>query len=253
MRRARPKHRHGAGFTYVGLIIVVAIIALVAASTVKLGALLARRAAEEELLEIGAAFCDALKSYADASAPGQRQQPATLEELLRDPRSLNVRRHLRKLFVDPITGEAKWGLLRAPDKIGIVGVYSLSDAQPIKLANFDARFVQFENRQHLSDWKFMSNGLAAAPAQGEGAVPRQLQQPKEGEVPLAPPVAAQEPPAQPMPSEPPAEPAPTPEAPPADTAPPVEPMVGTPPNPDPPVGTDPIPIPGTVPVPKKKQ
>jgi hypothetical protein len=33
-------------------------------------------------------------------------------------------------------------------------VYSLSQARPLKVANFDARFVNFANKEHVSDWKF---------------------------------------------------------------------------------------------------
>ncbi len=162
------------GFTYVGLIVLVAIIGMVTATTLKLGSLMQRRAAEEALLDVGAAFGDALKSYANASTPGQRLTPATLEELLLDPRFPTPRRHLRQIYADPITGEAKWGLLRGVDKVGIVAVYSLSDARPIKLANFDPRFVGFDNRQRLSDWKFVATGMAAIPAPApEGPPPQQ--------------------------------------------------------------------------------
>ena len=84
------------GFTYLGLIILVAIIGLVGAAGLKASSLLRRAAAEEELLETGAAFSDALASYAAVTPPGQPPQPPTLQELLRDPRSPTVRRHLRK-------------------------------------------------------------------------------------------------------------------------------------------------------------
>ncbi|HEU4374153.1 MAG TPA: type II secretion system protein, partial [Telluria sp.] len=47
------------------------------------------------------------------------------------------------------------------DHVGVLGVYSLSQAQPLKIGNFDARFVGFENKQRLSDWKFMPQGVIA--------------------------------------------------------------------------------------------
>ena len=162
--------RPQAGFTYVGMIVFVTIIGLVGAATLKVGALLARAEAENELLEIGAAFSDALASYAQATPPGQPQQPPSLEALLRDPRFPNPRRHLRRIFVDPITGRAEWGLVRAAEGAPILGVYSLSQAQPLKIAKFDARFVNFENKQHLSDWKFTANGHSPA---AKGAEPQQ--------------------------------------------------------------------------------
>ncbi len=161
------------GFTYLGLIILVAIIGLVGAATLKVGSLLQRAAAEEELLETGAAFSEALKSYAAATPLGQPRQPKTLQDLLRDPRYPNVRRHLRKIFVDPITGKAEWGVMYLGDKVGVIGVYSLSNAKPLKIANFDARFTNLENKQRFSEWKFMLPGQAATllPSQRPGVAP----------------------------------------------------------------------------------
>ncbi len=250
----RPHYRN-AGFTYVGLIVLVAIIGMVTATTIKLGSLMQRRAAEEALLEVGAAFADALKSYANASTPGQRLTPSTLEELLLDPRFPTPRRHLRQIYADPITGQAKWGLLRGVDKVGIVAVYSLSTAKPIKLANFDPRFVGFDNKQHLSDWKFVATGMAAIPApEPEGPPP---QQPKAVEEPPSPPAEPADKPEKtegdPSQASPVAPDIAEPPAPPADT-PVVEPKPAEgKPGDDKPADTDPaVPLPGQPHIPKKK-
>jgi type II secretory pathway pseudopilin PulG len=162
-----PRER---GFTYLGLIILLAIMALVAAAGLKMGTLLQRAAAEEELLEIGAQFSEALRSYAAATPPGKPTQPPTLQDLLKDPRFPNPRRHLRKIFVDPVTGKAEWGVIWLGDKIGVLGVYSLSEARPLKVANFDIRFLNMENREKISDWKFLMAG-------GEGALTPQMTAP----------------------------------------------------------------------------
>lgn len=155
------------GFTYLGLVILLAILALVAAAGLKMGTLLQRAAAEEELLEIGAQFSEALRSYAAATPAGQPTQPPTLQDLLKDPRFPNPRRHLRKIFVDPVTGKAEWGVIYLGDKVGVLGVYSLSDRRPLKVANFDIRFLNMENREKISDWKFLVAG-------GEGGLPAVL-------------------------------------------------------------------------------
>lgn len=138
--------------------VLVAIIGLVGAAALKADTLLRRAAAERELLEIGAAFGEALRSYAEATPRGQPQQPPTLQELLKDPRFPGVRRHLRKIFVDPVTGRAEWGIVYAAGERGVLAVYSLSRARPLKVANFDARFPNFENKERLSDWKFAATG-----------------------------------------------------------------------------------------------
>ncbi|WP_229427181.1 type II secretion system protein [Massilia atriviolacea] len=161
--RAAPRRLRAPGFTYLGLIILVTVIGLVGAASLKVGSLMQRAAAEEELLAIGAAFSDALRSYAAATPPGQPQQPPTLQDLLKDPRFPGTRRHLRKIFVDPITGKAEWGIMYVGDKQGVLGVYSLSDAPPLKVGNFDARFLNMENKTKLSEWKFTLSTLTMAP------------------------------------------------------------------------------------------
>ncbi|MGX9784003.1 type II secretion system protein [Janthinobacterium lividum] len=167
----RPARRQR-GFTYLGLIILVAILGLVGAAGLKMGSLLQRQATEQELLDIGAQFSDALYSYAAATPAGQPQQPPTLAALLRDPRFPQLRRHLRKLYVDPITGRAEWGLLYQPGSQGIIGVHSLSQAAPLKVGNFDARFAGFEGRAHFSEWRFMVDArLSSVPPAGPATVP----------------------------------------------------------------------------------
>jgi type II secretory pathway pseudopilin PulG len=148
------------GFTYLGLIILVTVIGMVGAATLKIGALMQRAHAEEKLLEIGAAFSDALKSYAATTPKGLPLQPPSLQELLRDSRTPALRRHLRKIFVDPVTGGTEWGIAYLADKAGVVGVYSLSQATPLKIGNFDVRFISFEGKQHLSDWIFTAGAIA---------------------------------------------------------------------------------------------
>jgi type II secretory pathway pseudopilin PulG len=163
--------RREAGFTYLGLIIFVTVIGMVGAATLKVGSLLQRAEAENELLEIGAEFSAALRSYAAVTPKGQLNQPKSLQDLLRDPRFPSPRRHLRRIFVDPVTGKAEWGMVSAGEGAPILGVYSLSQAQPLKIANFDPRFINFENKKHLSDWKFTANGrgVLLAPAPGSAA------------------------------------------------------------------------------------
>lgn len=221
-----------AGFTYFGLIIFVFIVGMVGAATLKIGALLQRAHAEEELLEIGHQFSVALRSYSDATPRGQPTQPLSLQELLRDPRFQNPRRHLRRIFVDPVSGKAEWGLVRAGEGGRILGVYSLSQAAPLKVANFDKRFSGFDRREHIADWKFMAENQGAGAPLAPGLrppgipvpvpAPGTAPQPQPGATPAPPP----RPPAQPEP-----EPAPEPE-PPRDEPPADEPATEKPAEPE---------------------
>ena len=201
--------RRQQGFTYLSLVILLAIMGLVGAAALKVESLLARAAAEQELLEIGAAFSAALDSYAAATPQGKPTQPPTLQDLLKDNRFPTIRRHLRKIFVDPISGKAEWGITYVGDKLGVIGVYSLSQAQPLKLANFDARFQNFENKTHYAEWKFTASGQAAleraSDMTGKPLPPLPVVVPQPVPAPLPLPVPEAAPPTVP---EPPAEPAP---------------------------------------------
>lgn len=216
------RRRRQRGFTYLSVIILVAIIGLVAAATLKMGSVIQRSRAEEQLLEIGAAFSDALQSYADATPAGLPTQPKTLKDLLRDPRFTETRRHLRKLFVDPITGNDKWALIYAGEGQGIVAIHSLSDSKVIKIGNFPERFQDLAGKDKISDWHFAARPAANMPttpaaAQAE-AFPAPVMPDAQPPAPAAPAVSATPPEPAPQPETPPAD------APPAD-APPVEPPV----------------------------
>ncbi len=129
------------GFTYIGLLIAVAFFGL---ATVGAGRLLGsteRAEREADLLFVGNQFRQAIISYLQSGTKAG-QYPATLEDLVLDPRYPTPRRHLRKVFADPITGETKWGLVLAPEG-GIMGVYSLSELEPLKRANFEPENEHF--------------------------------------------------------------------------------------------------------------
>ena len=218
-----PRARSG-GFTYVGLIVLLAILGLVAAAGMKTGALMQRAAAEQELLEIGASFSDALRSYAAATPQGQPPQPPNLRALLKDPRFPGVRRHLRRIFVDPVTGKAEWGVVTIGDNALVTGVYSLSSAKPLKVGNFDARFVNFDNKERISDWKFTATGQGITVLGAPGAPPtppaNAMPVPVAPAAPAIPQEAPPEPPAAEPVDAPPSEPV---EAPPPEPAEPAEP------------------------------
>lgn len=155
------------GFAYIFLLIAVAIIAGASANSLSEGSTAGRRHAEQELLVVGQAFEAALYSYAGQrnavrTAPSQNtiglQGPATLEELLLDPRAPQPVRHLRKLYADPLTGAREWGLVR--NNAGrIVGIHSLSEAAPIKMDGFPPRLAHFEQASTYQEWVF---GLPSA-------------------------------------------------------------------------------------------
>jgi type II secretory pathway pseudopilin PulG len=168
-------HRTQQGFTYLGLIILVTIIGLVAVSSLQVGAIVQRRQAEEELLAIGREYYDALNRYSEATPAGQSPYPGRLEDLLVDPRFPNIRHHLRRLYIDPITGNNEWGVVfgRTASGQGIIGIHSLSDAPTIKRDNFNAPFEYLKDKKIYSEWVFSAmvplDAGSTAPANADPA------------------------------------------------------------------------------------
>ena len=145
-----------AGFTYIGVLITLAIIAVASAATLQLGVIMQRRVAEAELLDIGAAFQEALSQYARATPLGQATSPRSLQDLLKDPRYPGTRRYLRQVYVDPLTGKEEWGLILSPQDKGIIGIFSQSAEKPLKIGNFPDAFIDFENKTSYQEWRFIA-------------------------------------------------------------------------------------------------
>jgi len=88
--------------------------------------LLRQREKEAELIWIGNQFREAIGLYCQRSSGSVKRYPEKLEDLLEDRRFLNRQRYLRKIYADPVSAKAEWGLVQAPEG-GIAGVYSLAD------------------------------------------------------------------------------------------------------------------------------
>lgn len=112
-----------------------------------------QREREQELLFVGDQYRQAIRRYYYGAPSGQmRQLPTTLEAMLNDDRYPFPMHHLRRLYPDPITGSNEWGELRVQDRL--VGVYSKSDAHPIKQAGFPPAYQSFNDQERYQDWVF---------------------------------------------------------------------------------------------------
>jgi type II secretory pathway pseudopilin PulG len=150
--RGRPATN--AGFTYLWVLLTVAIMAAGLAAVAEVASTTLRRDKEAELLFAGDQFARAIALYR-ASSPGAQQYPQRLEDLLADNRFPNVRRHLRRIYADPMTGSADWTLVRGPGG-GIVGVHSRSTGKPLKTANFPAGYEAFGSAASYAEWRFVA-------------------------------------------------------------------------------------------------
>jgi hypothetical protein len=140
----------------------------------------AQREKEKELMFVGEQFMQAIGSYYENSPGMPKRYPDSLEKLLLDDRFPTVKRHLRKIFFDPMTGSTEWGFVRRPGTRGITGVYSLSKKAPLKRANFPERYADFAEAKDYRAWKFIylpgdpagsSPQAQAAPSPGSQSQP----------------------------------------------------------------------------------
>jgi type II secretory pathway pseudopilin PulG len=157
--------RRAEGFTYLGVLLLVAIMGFGLAGFGELHSHAAQRHKEEELLFIGAQFRDAIASYYNKS-PGAKAYPKKLDDLVEDKRFPMPLHHLRRIYRDPMTESIDWGVVETPDKAGIMGVHSRSEEAPIKTGNFNAAEASFDDAEKYSKWAFVYSPqeLAKPPA-----------------------------------------------------------------------------------------
>jgi type II secretory pathway pseudopilin PulG len=156
MRLSRPPaptaaRRTQGGLMLVGVLILMLFSAVVAMTAADVWATTRQREREAELLFIGHQYQQAIRHYYYA-APGSRVLPTKLEDLLLDERFPVPMQHLRRLYRDPVSNSTEWGMTLRGN--GIAGVYSLSEATPLKQTGFDKTDASFENRTAYRDWAF---------------------------------------------------------------------------------------------------
>lgn len=141
------------GFTYLSVLFMIMVMGLAAGVAGKYWSFEAKRQNEEELLFRGRQIMTAIERYYFAS-PGAKSYPRSLEDLVNDKRHPVTKRHLRKIFTDPLTGDADWNMIKALDG-GIMGVASSSEAEPIKKKDFPLELKGFDDRTSYGEWLFV--------------------------------------------------------------------------------------------------
>lgn len=151
----RQKRNDEGGFTYIALLIFVAIMGVGLAATGEVWHMTIKREKEEELIFNGNQIRNAIDMY--NQQPGQvGRYPTSLEDLVKDPRFPNTKRYLRKIYLDPVTNSANWAVVKGANG-EIVGVHSMSDDEPAKKANFSSADKAFEGKMKYSEWVFMAS------------------------------------------------------------------------------------------------
>ena len=142
------------GFTYPAALFLIIVVSISLMVVQKQWSTIAQRDREKELLFRADQIIRAIESYYLNSPGGSQQYPRSLKTLLKDSRFPGLKRHLRKLFKDPMTEDGNWGLIY-DGKGNIKGIFSQSLDEPIKKGGFSKAYKDLENKKKYSEWKFV--------------------------------------------------------------------------------------------------
>ena len=132
------------GFTFIGALILIVVCGISLSGASVYHKTIVKRSKEAELLFRGDQIRRAIQSFYEHPPAGKpRTYPHSMQDLLRDPRYLGVRRHLRKNYPDPMTSDGEWIFIR-DSKGRIKGVFSRSQEKPLKTGNFPTAYKHFE-------------------------------------------------------------------------------------------------------------
>lgn len=141
------------GMVLLAFMLALALVGLVSLAACQAWAVQRQHEREKQLLFVGHQFRAAIRDYYyGAPAGAGRSLPGSLDALVEDDRYPIPVHHLRRIYADPITGSADWGLLMVGDRI--MGVYSKSEAQPIKQKGFAPIDAAIEDKAAYRDWVF---------------------------------------------------------------------------------------------------
>ena len=162
--------RHDRGYALIAALITLAVASLAVTLAVGRAQVDAQRERETQLLFVGDQYRRALADYFLNPPLGQAASyPQSLEDLVEDRRGPVLRRWLRRLYADPVTG-ADWQLELAQGRI--VGLHSSSASAPLRHGGFDLADTEFAKAKSYKDWHFTADQvlkLAAANAQPQVA------------------------------------------------------------------------------------
>jgi hypothetical protein len=175
-RLAPPRPAQARGFAYLWLLFFVAAMGVALAAGGVVWEVRVRREKERDLLAIGAEMRRAIADYYRFTPQAAKELPQRLEDLLEDRRGPAPRRHLRRVYADPLTGGSQWGLVLLQGRI--LGVYSLAPGTPVMRGGFHEADQAFTGALRYADWRFVAPdvpvpAVPAAPASTAPSSPAQ--------------------------------------------------------------------------------
>ena len=187
---ARPRRfARQAGFTYLAVLVALAMLALASNAVMTYVSQQAQREREDALLNTGQAIVQAIADYYAASPGSIKKLPQQLSDLLDDKRQVVIRRYLREIYPDPTTGRPDWDFIRDSEG-GIRGLRSRNTQEPVRQGAVTlpivtlvpgpastlqtvASTIELRPAKRYTDWRFEFNPVPAAPGlrTGQGAFP----------------------------------------------------------------------------------
>jgi hypothetical protein len=185
------------GFTFVFILFLLALLSVGLGALGQVWHTTQMREKEVQLLFVGGQFRQAIILYHKQNPNVGDGFPKTLDELLQDAHQPTVQRYLRKIYVDPFSNTAEWGLIKTPAG-GIVGVYSLAKGVPMKQAGFRPEYEEFTGAESYTMWRFVAPQTVVAVEHGPTGqltpvVANAPTAPPESPVPALPPIPARKP------------------------------------------------------------
>ena len=160
------------GFTYIGLLLLIAISSAGLAMLGERWSTTLHRGREAELHFRGQEIKRAIASYLAASAPQGQALPTQLQDLLEDSRSGESKRHLRRIYTDPFTGQADWELIRAETGGGLIGVRSRAQVPAMNTKGLQP--IDAARKALVSDFEFSISEFSIAGSSITDAASSQL-------------------------------------------------------------------------------
>jgi len=149
------------GSVFMGMLVSVAIVAVMLMEAGTLWSSVLQRERELELLARGNEIRRAIDLYYQQA----KLFPKTLDDLVLDRRSMTVKRYLRRVYEDPLTGKADWGVVQGPGET-IMGVFSTAKGTPFKQNNFALENQNFTGQGSYQGWMFLYGPEQSTPPIG---------------------------------------------------------------------------------------
>ncbi len=146
------------GSVFMGMLVTVAVVAVMLMEVGTLWSSVLQRERELELLARGNEIRRAIGLYYREG----NSFPKTLEDLVLDRRQPTVKRYLRRVYDDPLTGSPEWGVVEGPGET-IMGVFSTAKGTPFKQGNFAVINHSFTGQGSYQGWVFLYGSVQSNP------------------------------------------------------------------------------------------